>query len=205
MSILSSSTGLTRYRIMEEVSKEKVGEIPELLRKYAFVDIDATTDERSFGWTNIDNFLDVKWRKSPPEKAHFLAFSLRLETRRIAPAVMKKHLQIALEAELEKAKELGKNFVSRARKSELREQVKIRLMARSLPIPAVFDAAWNLQNNHLLLDTTNAKACALFEDHFKESFELTLEPLTPFYLAVDMLGGEKAVPKLEALEPTIFV
>ena len=205
MSILSASTGLTRYRIMEEVTDEQIREFPDKLRKYAFIDIDSTTDERSFGWTNIDDFLDVQWRKSPPEKAHYMAFSLRLETRRIAPAVMKKHLLIAMEAELEKAKELGKNYVSRSRKAELKDQVRIRLMARSLPIPAVFDAVWNLNNHHLLLDTTNAKACSLFEDHFKECFELTLEPLTPFYLAMDMLGGEKAAPKLEALDPTLFV
>lgn len=205
MSILSASTGLTRYRIMEEVTDDQIREFPDLLRKFAFIDIDATTDERSFGWTNIDNFLDVKWRKSPPEKAHYMAFTLRLETRRIAPAVMKKHLQIAMDAELEKAKELGKNYVSRSRKSELKEQTRIRLNARSLPIPAVFDAVWNLNNHTILVDTTNAKACSLFEDHFKECFEMTLEPLTPFFLAQDMLGGDKAAPKLEALDPTIFV
>ncbi|MBU1247780.1 MAG: recombination-associated protein RdgC [Proteobacteria bacterium] len=205
MSILSSSTGLTRYRIKEDVTAEQVRDIPEKLRKFSFVDIDATTDERSFGWTNIDNFLDVKWRKSPPEKAHFMAFSLRLETRRIAPAVMKKHLQIAQEAELEKAKELGKNYISRGRKTELKEQVRIRLMARSLPIPAVFDVVWNLDKHHILVDSTNAKACSLFEDYFLECFELHLEPLTPFYLAMDMLGGEKAASKLEDLDPTIFV
>lgn len=83
--------------------------------------------------------------------------------------------------------------------------MRIRLMARSLPIPAVFDAAWNLQTHRLLLDTTNPKACSLFEDYFLECFELHLEPLAPFFLAMDMLGGEKAASKLEALEPTIFV
>ncbi len=204
MSILAASTGLTRYRILEEVDKEKLSKLPQQLRLRAFMDIDATTDERSFGWTNIDNFLDVKWEKSPPEKAHYMAFTLRLETRRIAPAVMKKHLQIALETELEKAKEQGKTFIPRSRKSELREQVKVRLMARALPIPALFDAVWNLQTGHILLETSNAKACALFEDFFKTSFELTLAMLSPFNLAEEMLGGEKAIPKLEALEPTIF-
>jgi hypothetical protein len=69
--------------------------------------IDATTDERSFGWTNIDDMLDVGFTQSPPEKAHYLAFSLRLETRRVQPAVFKKHYQIALKAETAKAKEQG--------------------------------------------------------------------------------------------------
>lgn len=80
----------------------------------------------------------------------------------------------------------------------------LRLRARSLPIPAVFDVVWNTANHHIYLDTTNAKVRALFEDHFYNSFELRLEPLTPFFLAMDQLG-EDAAKSLEALEPSIFI
>ena len=148
--------------------------------------------------------LDVAWRVSPPEKAHYLAFSLRLETRRVQPAVFKKHYQIALKAETAKAKEQGKNFLSRDRKRELKEQVELKLRARSLPVPAVFNALWNTQDNRVWLDTTNAKARALFEDQFAMTFELHLEPLSPFFLALEMLG-EDAAASLENLEPTLFV
>ncbi|MDD4730700.1 MAG: recombination-associated protein RdgC [Desulfovibrio sp.] len=204
MGILSASTGLTRYRIMDDVSNELLRDVPRLLRQYHFLDIDDSAEERSFGWTNVDDMLDVDWNQSPPEKGHYMAFSLRLETRRVQPAVFKKHFQIALNKELAQAKEQGKNFVSRARKQELKEQVMLRLRARSLPIPATFDVAWNTQNHRIFLDTTNAKACALFEDHFYNTFELRLEPLTPFFLAMDHLG-EDAARTLEDLEPSIFI
>lgn len=204
MSFLSASVGLARYRIIEDVPATLFPEVPNKLREWAFRDIDETADERSFGWTNFDDMLDVAWRVSPPEKAHYLAFSLRLETRRVQPAVFKKHYQLALNAELAKAKEQGKNFVGRERKKELKEQVMLKLRARSLPIPAVFGALWNTQTGHVWLDTTNAKARALFEDLFAMTFELHLEPLSPFFLAQEMLG-EKATATLENLEPTIFI
>ncbi|MEF2146397.1 MAG: recombination-associated protein RdgC [Desulfovibrionaceae bacterium] len=204
MGILSASTGLTRYRIMDDVSADLLRRVPELLRQFHFQDIDASAEERSFGWANFDDMLDVDWSQSPPEKAHFLAFSLRLETRRVQPAVFKKHFQIALKKEMQQAKEQGKNYVSRSRKQEIKEQVMLRLRARSLPIPAVFQAVWNTQNHRIFLDTTNAKARALFEDYFMSTFELRLEPLTPFFLAMDQLG-EKSAHTLEDLEPTIFI
>jgi len=204
LSILSASTGLTRYRVIEEVSDDFLRELPEKLKQFKFIDIDNTAEERSFGWTNFDDMLDMEWIQSPPEKANYFTFALRLDTRRIQPAVLKKHFTIALNKELAQAKEQGKNFVSRDRKREIKEQVTLRLRAKSLPIPAVFDVIWDPSNNRIYIDTTNAKACALFEDYFTLTFDLHLEPLTPFFLAMDILG-EEAAGKLENLDPTIFV
>ncbi|WP_041720514.1 recombination-associated protein RdgC [Pseudodesulfovibrio piezophilus] len=204
MSILSASIGLTRYRVIEEVPQEILKQVPEKLQQFCFVDIDATADERSFGWTNIDDMLDMNWTQSPPEKAEYFTFGLRLDTRRIPPAVLKKHHTVALNKELAHNKEQGKNFVSRDRKKELKEQVVLRLRARTFPIPAMFDIIWNPTTNRIYLTTTNAKVCALFEDYFALTFDLHLEPLTPFFMAMDILG-EEAAPRLENLEPTIFV
>ncbi|QGY40929.1 hypothetical protein GM415_12575 [Pseudodesulfovibrio cashew] len=204
MSIQSASLGLTRYRIIEEVPRELLQQVPEKLKQFCFVDIDGTADERSFGWTNIDDMLDMNWVQSPPEKADYFAFGLRLDTRRIPPAVLKKHCTIALNKELEHNKEQGKNFVSRDRKRELKEQVTLRLRARTFPIPAMFDIIWNPSANRVYLSTTNAKVRALFEDYFTLTFDLHLEPLTPFFMAMEILG-EEAAPRLESLEPTLFV
>ena len=204
MSILAASLGLTRYRIIEEVPNELLQQVPEKLKQFCFVDIDATADERSFGWSNIDDMLDMNWTQSPPEKAAYFAFKLRLDTRRIPPSVLKKHLTIAINKELEYNKEQGRNFVSRDRKREIKEQVTLKLRARTLPIPAAFDVFWNPPANRVYLDTTNTKVRALFEDYFTLTFDLHLEPLTPFFAAMDILG-EEAAPRLENLDPTIFV
>lgn len=204
MPILSASLGLTRYRVVEDIPDSLWREAPKLLRDNAFKDIDDTTDERSFGWCNIDNMLDMAWADSPPEKGHYLCFSLRLDTRRIPPAVFKKHVMIALAQELAHAKAEGKAFLSKERRREIKDQVMLRLRARSLPVPAVFDAVWNMQSGRILFCSTNSKAKALFEDQFQVTFGLELEALTPFALASDMLG-EAAIPRLETLEPTSFV
>jgi len=201
--ILSASGSFTRYAIVEEVTGQIVSELPERLVKFAFRDIDDTADERSFGWVCLDDWLDARFRAAPPEKAHYLGFSLRLDTRRISPAVLKKHLILALKAEKEALRDQGKNFLTKERKNEIKDQVRLKLMARALPIPAVTDVVWNLRSNRVLLASTNSKLRNLFEDHFTMSFGLNLEPLTPYFLARRLVDKAQWT-KLDDLEPSPF-
>ena len=203
MGLLAASGGFTRYRIVGDVPTQTLREAPDRLKKYAFTDIDHSTEERSFGWVALEDYLDTEWRSAPPEKGHFLAFSLRLDTRRVSPAVLKKHLRLAIDAEKATMKDSGKAFVSKDRKKEIAERVKLSLMARALPIPAVFEAVWNTIDHVVWLCSTNAKVLELFDDLFTMTFELHLEPQTPAYLAERLIGANRATA-IEQLEPSHF-
>ena len=203
MGFLSASASFTRYLPTSDVPENLWRELPDLLKKFAFRDIDHTADERSFGWSCFDDWLDTEWKAAPPEKGHYVAWFLRLETRRVPPAVFKKHVEIALREYKAAIKDDEKRFVSKARKKEIKEQVELRLRARMLPIPAVFDVVWDMRTRVVYFGSTNAKACQLFQDYFKDTFDLELEPQTPFHLAGRMLG-EEAVSRLENLEASSF-
>ena len=110
MSFLKSSTSFTRFRIVDEIPADLWAAVPEKLRQFAFQDIDEIPEERSFGWVNFDDMLDTAWRLSPPEKAEYLVFSLRVDTRRIPPAVLRKHTRIALQEEEQRIREFGKKL-----------------------------------------------------------------------------------------------
>lgn len=203
MGILSASSSITRYRIADEVTTDLLQKIPDLLVRFGFHDIDDSAEERSFGWVSFDDMLDNKFVSAPPEKGAYFAFKLRLDTRRVSPAVFKKHFALAQRAYLASIEDEEKRYISKDRKKELREQVMLKLRARSLPIPADFDVVWALESHEVWLATTNSKVRGLFEDYFLQSFDLHLEPLTPFFLAARHVG-EQNVMRLEALEPTIF-
>ncbi len=205
MGILSSSTALTRYRIVETVPKGLWGDVQERLERYSFQDIDATAEEQAFGWVCFDNMLDPEWASAPPQKGgEHLAFGLRLDTRRIPASVMKKHYRIGLEELEQKNKERGNKYVGREQKQELREQTKLRLLARVLPVPAVFDVVWNTSTNRVYFASTRDSMQDLFEDLFTRTFGLHLEPLTPYYLALASLGQEGRTA-VEAYEPGTFI
>lgn len=204
MSFLKSSTSFTRFRILDEIPADLWASIPEKLRQFAFLDIDDIAEERSFGWANFDDMLDTEWKLSPPEKADFLTFSLRLDTRRIPPAVLRKHVRLALRDEEARIKELGKKFVGRERKKEIQEQVKLRLMGRFLPIPAEFQVVWNTRTGRVYFASTQTKMIEMFLDLFTRTFDLRLEQLLPYSLALAMFG-EEASAKLDTVQSTHFI
>lgn len=203
MSFLKSSTSFTRFRVLDDVKPEVYDNIGEILRKFAMIDIDDTADERRYGWTNFDDMLDVDFSRSSPRKSEFIVFAFRLDTRRIAPAIIKKHVTIALRQEEEKLAELGKKYISKDRKKEIIEQVKLRLRTRTLPIPAVFEVIWDYSHNMIYFASVQRKVIDLFTEYFVRSFDVRIEQVLPYSLAQSILG-EGCEDKLDELEPTTF-
>lgn len=204
MSFLKSSTSFTRFRIVDEIPADLWAAVPEKLRQFAFQDIDEIPEERAFGWVNFDDMLDTAWRLSPPEKAEYLVFSLRVDTRRIPPAVLRKHTRIALQEEEQRIREFGKKFVARERKKEIAEQVKLRLRGRFLPIPSEFQVVWNTQTAKIYLASTQGKLIELFQDLFTRTFDLHIEQMLPYGLALSLLG-EDVSTRLDEVEATRFL
>lgn len=192
MGFLSGSVGFTRYHIVSDIPESLWSEVPDRLERHAFRDIDDNADERSWGWTSFEDFLDTRFAGAPPQKGEFICFALRLDTRRISPAVFKKHYRLAEKDALAKAREAGRKFISREQKQEIKDRVRLSLMARTLPIPAVFEIVWNISHGRVYLNSTQTKLRDLFEDHFTQTFDLHLEMLTPYVLGADILGDEAA-------------
>ncbi len=203
MGILSSSLSLARYRVVEEVPDDLLGRIPDLLLEHRFQEIDETNDERGFGWVCFDDLLDTEWKTAIPGKGSYLTFALRLDTRRIQPAVMKKYYRCALEEAYQEQKAKGHKFLSRDYKKEIHERVRQYLLGKTLPVPAVFDVVWDLNRHVIYFCSINAKVRELFEDHFTRSFELHLEPQTPYFLARHLLDAPER-EQLDNLEASIL-
>lgn len=201
MSLMAASSTLTRFRLVNPATPDTLRQIPQALIKNSFRDIDQTTDERAYGWVCFDNFLDSEWLAAPPEKGEYMAFALRLDTRRIPPAVFRKYLRLALEKEMRDNKASGRSFISKERKVELREQVRLSLMAKTLPIPAVFDVVWNLRENMVYFSSVREKMIDLFMEYFSHSFDLHLEQITPLTLG---LADPSLAKTLETAEATDF-
>lgn len=205
MGILSVSNTLTRFCVIDDVPQALWPTVPDKLKQFAFRDIDDNTFEvRSFGWVAFEHMLDTQWASAPPEKGVYLAFPLRLDTRRISPAVLKKHLLVALEEEEKRIREQGKKYISHERRADLRETVKQHLMSKALPIPAIFDVVWATDTNIIYLASTRSALIDLFTTQFTKTFEQHLEPLTPYTVATMHLDSAE-ITKLDTLEQTPFI
>ena len=202
-SIYSASISFTRFRVIDPIPSELWTQIPDKLRQFAFRDIDDLPELQGYGWTCFEDMLDSEWRTAPPQKGNYLTFSLRLDTRRIPPAIIKKQLTLALKAEKEKMQEQGKKFISRERKKDLKEQVLLRLRQRFLPVPAEFHVVWEPDRNEVWFASTQGKMIDLFMELFITSFGLHLEQIEPYSLAEGLLDDVE-MGKLDRCEATQF-
>ena len=201
--ITSSSISFTRFRIIDPIPSELWTQIPDKLRQFAFRDIDDLPEMQAAGWTCFEDMLDTEWRTAPPQKGDYFTFSLRLDTRRIPPAIIKKQLSLALKAEREKMQAQGKKFISRERKKDLKEQVLLRLRQRFLPTPAEFNVIWATDRNEVWFASTQGKMIDLFMELFITSFGLHLEQIEPYSLAEGLLDDVE-MGKLDRCEATQF-
>lgn len=148
------------------------------LKQFAFQPIDELkTETKGVGWTSFDDMLDTAWSSSGPEYGEWLCFALRVDTRKIPAAVLKKHLAEAYKDELEKLQVEGKNFISRGRKKELKEQVQLRLLSQIQPAPMVVDLALDTSTGLLYASTVSNPLLETLTDYLKTSFDMEPEEL----------------------------
>ena len=205
MGFLASSCSFTRFRIIDPVPDGLWAEIPQLLKNGAIPDIDETTDSQTDGWVSFDDYLDTTWQAGPPQKGAYMAFSLRVDIRRIPAGVVRKRLDLALKRDKAENEKNGKKFISRERRKELKEQVQLSLRRRFLPVPGEFNVIWNTANNEIWFASTQTKMLELFVQRFLATFELHIEQLTPPALALSMLGdaAEEAVHDADSVDYTV--
>lgn len=202
MGFANTTCSFTRFRILDPVPDGLWTTVEDRLKQHAFQDIDGMAEMQSKGWVCFEDMLDNGWRAAPPQKGAYIVFSLRLDTRRIPAAVVKKHLTLALREEKARLGEQGKTFIARERKKEIKEQVLLRLRARFLPIPAEFNVLWATDRNEVWFASTQNAMIDLFMELFLETFDLHLQQITPHTLATALLGEtrEEQIDRIEATQ-----
>ena len=205
MGFLASTCSFTRFRIIDPVPDELWAEIPQLLKNGAFLDIDESAESQADGWVSFDDYLDTTWQAGPPQKGAYIAFSLRVDTRRIPAGVVRKHLVLALKREKAENEKNGKKFISRERRKELKELVQLSLRRHFLPVPGEFNVIWNTANNEIWFASTQEKVIELFAQRFLDTFKLHIEQQIPRYLALSMLGkeAEEAIHDADSVDYTL--
>ena len=171
MGILSNSVSICQFRVIGDLpATDLFPWVSERLAKNGFIPIDQGTAELSIGWVELDDHREsgfaapaAFWRD------HYLALTLRQDRRTIPAALLRAHLKQAERDFI--AANPGYTRVPKQKREEIRDAVRNALLARTLPVPSVFDAVWDIDSSVLTLATLSGKALDQFETHFKKTFE----------------------------------
>jgi DNA recombination-dependent growth factor C len=201
MGLLTNSASFVRYSVEGEVPPDFWNFVAKRIRANAFRDIDDNYDERSVGWVSTLNMFDNEFAYASYAAGDYLVLSLRIDERKVASAALKK-LTMKEEERLKRERQIPK--LSRDHRVEIKENMRLMLLKKAVPIPAVYDLVWSLADNTVLFFATSQKAQAELEDFFKTTFDLYLQLQIPYLVAGRLLPAETA-NRLADLAPAILI
>jgi DNA recombination-dependent growth factor C len=130
-----------------------------------------------------------------------IVLALRIDERKVSSSLLKK---FSLKEEERIKKEHRAPRLSRGHRQQIKEDIRLQLIKKALPVPSVYELSWNLANNTMLFFSTSAKAQSVLEDFFKESFGLTIILQVPYLSAANLLDHSEQ-ERLKEIQPEILV
>ncbi len=197
MGILSNTVSICQFQVVGELPAGDLFEFASNgLSQQAFRSIESTLDELSTGWVTLDDhqlgdfsFPGAFWRD------HYLTATLRRDQRKIPASLLKAYCRVAEEEFL--VEHPGLHRVPKQKREEIKEAVRLRLLARTLPIPATYDMVWDTRSQTVTFASLSQSVTDLFEEEFKKAFPgLRLVLLHPVARAAKLIPEELA-PSLE--------
>ena len=195
MSMLQGTVSLKRFLVLGPVPDEK--ELQAGLAQDQFRPFQDGMEEERMGWCDWRNPLITPPDEDWVSQERFAVFGLRIDTRRVPPALLKAHVDLRLQS-LQKEKDLA--FIGKEARISLADDVKIELLRKVLPSPKVVEVAWDLKNGILWTTASSSKAQGALASLFIKSFGCEIHPLAPLVLA-GRLSPHLSVEGLMGLDP----
>ena len=201
MGMLSRTATFVRYSVEGELPENFWEFAAERIAQFSFRDIDDTFEEYSIGWVAVDNMFDSSFAHASYAAGDQIVLAMRIDERKVSNTLLKK---FSLKEEERIKKEHNAPRLSRGHRQQIREDIRLQLMKKALPLPSIYELSWNLADSTLLFFSTSAKAQSVLEDFFKECFGLTIMLQVPYLVGANLLDSAEQ-ERLKDLRPEILV
>jgi hypothetical protein len=201
MGMLSRTSTFVRYSVEGQLPDNFWDFAAERISQFSFQDIDDTFDEYSIGWVAVDNMFDSGFAHASYAVGDQVVLSLRIDERKVSKTLLKK-FSLKEEERLKKERQIPR--LSRSQCVQIKEDIRLQLAKKALPMPSVYELSWNLANNTILFFSISTKAQSTLEDFFKECFGLTIILQVPYLAAANLLDNSEQ-ERLKEVHPEILV
>ncbi len=200
MGILNNTVSICQFQVAGTLPQGDLSPfVAAGLARQAFQSIEHNGAELSIGWVELDDHQSSAFADAASyRRDHYVTFALRRDQRKLPSALLKPGFKQAEAAWLAENPQFRR--VPKQQRETLRETVRAALFARTLPVPAVYDAVWDTRRQIVTFSSLSSKTVDLFVDLFKKSFEgLRLVPLHPMARAEQAVEAE-LLPALSAAD-----
>ncbi|NLC70305.1 MAG: recombination-associated protein RdgC, partial [Desulfuromonadaceae bacterium] len=188
MGILSNTVSIRQFRV---VGDKPTANLPAWagtrLADFGFRSIEDSAEELAIGWVEFDDPRESGFEAPHAfQRDHYFVFTLRRDQRRLPAALFKQHLQQE-EADF-LAAHPGFRRVPKQKREELKEMLRLRLLAKTLPAPSLWDVVWDTEKDLVTFASLSASIGDLLVEQFKKTFEgLRLAPIHPYARGMDVV------------------
>ncbi|MDR1038766.1 MAG: recombination-associated protein RdgC [Deltaproteobacteria bacterium] len=200
MGILKGAPTVTRYRLADAVPSDYTEEfIGERLKKFAFRDIENSSEESSSGWVELLDALNWDFGEGSYRIGPNYAFTMRLDQRKLPGKILNRYYVIR-EAEVVEKTGRKPNGV---RRKELKEALRLELLRRCLLTTDLYEVVWLTGRQEIWLSGGGEKLRALFEDLWGRTFGIAIRMLVPVTIGLELLDDDGRL-RLLGLKPSLF-
>jgi DNA recombination-dependent growth factor C len=201
MGLLSRTSTFVRYSVEGQLPDKFWDFAAERIAQFSFRDIDETFDEYSIGWVSVENMFDSTFAHASYAVGDQIVLAMRIDERKVSPTLLKK-FSLKEEDRLKKERQIPR--LSRSQRVQIKEDIRLQLVKKALPVPSVYELSWNLANNTVLFFSISTKAQSILEDFFKECFGFTVILQVPYLAAANLLDDSQQ-ERLKEIQPEILV
>jgi recombination associated protein RdgC len=202
MSLLSSSTSITRYLVKGKLNIPAYESVEKALKANAIPEIDESVSGKVIGWTSFETPYRADFSGSSFSYGPYFVFSLRIDQKILSPKIVQKYVSLETEKRLKRS---GREFLSADEKKMIKDHVINLLNLRIPATPNIHDLIWDHDKETVWFFTTLKSAKEELETLFLKSFKLSLTWLFPYTmadLASNLTNAQK--DELAKLSPTSF-
>jgi len=177
MGFLKGTVTFSAFHVLGDVSANFDPLFMEQIRRNAFRDFTTQAQDKILGWTDVSDHLDTQFTEGKCVVGAYLLFALRMDRKAVPSALLRIR---SLEAERAILKERNMKRANRALRDQVKEGVLNDLLKKAQPVPSFFEICWHPKEKRLYFTGLADKVIDEFNDLFKDTFNLTLQPLYPW-------------------------
>ncbi|MCU0599127.1 MAG: recombination-associated protein RdgC [Desulfobacterales bacterium] len=185
MGLLSSSASITRYQVTGKLPEPMLENLRTALTQNAIREIDQEPMEKSAGWTSFESPFKPDFGNSPLVYGTHVIFSMRIDKKKVPAKALAKQVNLETAKRLHKS---DRKTLSKAEKTQLKDEVLHRLLMRMPATPHIYDLVWNYEAQALWFFSNLKAANEEMEALFAKTFKLPIIRMFPYTMA-DMACG----------------
>ena len=196
--------GALTFRAFEVSGKNPVPGLDRILERldtFSFKGVSPGDVGAARGGIGPDHLFDGAFTHDKIFRGPYALFALRVDTVRVPGPLVAAHTALEIEAIMEAE---GLERVGRARKQEIKQEIRRRLMAEMPPAQRSYGIFWSLKRQRVYLQSTSKPVVEHFLALFTRAFELDATPLIPGVLAANHARDKDLLPVLRDAQPSSF-